>query len=99
MHHLSHCPQCLIEGNAVEHVVMAGINVHDTHDALVHRNVVYNNVEALGGGGMHEYVAFYVEDGNEINNTLSQNVGICYKAGSCGTGIYIIGSIGHDGSN
>lgn len=59
MHHLSHCPECLIEGNAVEHMVEAGINVHDTHDSKVHRNVVLTTDKATG--------AFYVEDGNEIN--------------------------------
>ena len=49
MHHLSHCPTCLYEGNAVEHMVKAAINLHDTHDARVHRNVVFQDLKARGG--------------------------------------------------
>ena len=37
-HHLGHCSECFFEGNAVEHLVEAGLNVHDTHDARVHRS-------------------------------------------------------------
>lgn len=67
LHHLSHCPDCLLEGNAVEHGIEKGVTLHDTHDALIHRNVVWT----LRGAG------FYVEDGNEINNTISENVASC----------------------
>lgn len=67
MHHLSHCPKCYLEGNAIEHGIEKGVVVHDTHDARIHRNVVWNLLGA----------SFYVEDGNEINNTLSENVALC----------------------
>lgn len=85
LHHLSHCPDCLVEGNAIEHMFMAGINLHDTHDALVHRNVVLTSSKVRG--------SFYTEDGNEINNTLSQNVAICASSryDQCGVGYYLIG--------
>ena len=62
MHHLSHCPECLIEGNAIEHVLKAGINIHDTHDALVHRNVVYSTNKGVG--------SYYVEDGNGAPHSI-----------------------------
>ena len=72
MHHLSHCPSCLFEGNAIEHGVEKGVVLHDTHDALVHRNVVWDVRGA----------ALYVEDGNEVNNTISENVLLCGDARS-----------------
>ena len=42
MHHMSHCPECVVEGNAIEHGIEKGVTVHDTHDMLVHRNVVWD---------------------------------------------------------
>ena len=56
LHHIGHCPDCLFEGNAIEHGIEKGVVVHDTHDALVHRNVVWS----LRGA------SFYVEDGSEF---------------------------------
>lgn len=67
LHHISHCPECLLEGNAIEHGLEKGVTVHDTHDALVHRNVLWS---VLGAG-------VYIEDGNEMNNTVSENVALC----------------------
>ena len=52
MHHLSHCPECLLEGNAIENAIEKGVTIHDTHDSVVHRNVVWD----LRGA------TFYVED-------------------------------------
>lgn len=59
MHHLSHCPSCVLEGNAIEHGIEKGVVVHDTHDALIHRNVVWNLLGA----------SFYVEDGERCRAT------------------------------
>ena len=91
MHHMSHCPECVVEGNAIEHGIEKGVTVHDTHDMLVHRNVVWD----LRGASI------YVEDGNEINNTVSENVALCGDmprdecklpgTGINGVGFYIIG--------
>ena len=95
MHHMSHCPECVVEGNAIEHGIEKGVTVHDTHDMLVHRNVVWD----LRGASI------YVEDGNEINNTVSENVALCGDmprdecklpgTGINGVGFYIIGMNNH----
>lgn len=92
MHHLSHCADCLIEGNAIEYGIEKGVTIHDTHDALVHGNVVWD----LRGAGV------YVEDGNEMNNTISENVVLCgdmpkheckipHAQHASGVGLYVIG--------
>jgi len=70
MHVLSHCPDCLVRGNAIEDAWMAGITVHGTHDALVTENVIHT---ARGSG-------IYVEDGNEMNNTISYNTITCLSS-------------------
>ena len=67
MHLLGHCPTCEITGNAVYESHQFGITVHGTHDALVHANTLFN---ARGAG-------IYIEDGNEMNNTVSENVIFC----------------------
>ena len=41
-HLLGHCPECAIQGVAVEFGVNKGITVHGTHDSLIDGNVVYD---------------------------------------------------------
>ena len=90
-HHVSHCAACALEGNAVVYGYQKGITVHDTHDATVSRNVLWD-VKGVG---------LYVEDGNELNNTLEENVVLCPTMGSCNaeghedSGIYLIGMSNH----
>lgn len=66
-HVLRECPTCSLIGNVVERGVNKGITVHGTHQATVDRNVVYD----LRGASL------YIEDGNEKDNTLSNNVLMC----------------------
>ena len=66
-HHVSHCPRCRFEGNAVEDGEQRGITIHGTHDAMVKDNVVWN----VKGSNL------YIEDGQERNNTLQGNVAVC----------------------
>ena len=54
-------------GNVVEQGVNKGITIHGTHHARVDRNVVFD----VRG------VSIYVEDGNEMNNTISYNALLC----------------------
>jgi len=44
-----------------------GITIHGTHRSLVDRNVLWNTAS----------VGIYVEDGNEMNNTISENAIVC----------------------
>ena len=84
-HVLGHCPDCLAIGNAIEEGWNAGITIHGSHDILVDQNVLYNT----RGAGI------YIEDGNEINNTVSSNTITCHTAVECQshreTGLYTIG--------
>eukprot|EP00937_MAST-01D_sp_MAST-1D-sp2_P007037 g7037.t1 len=84
-HLLSHCPSCELLGNAVYESHQIGITVHGTHDSLVRANTLFN---ARG-------VGIYVEDGNEMNNTISENALTCDSIATCKTdrqtGIYLLG--------
>ena len=66
-HHLRECPTCLYKNNAIEFSQQRGLIIHGTHRALADSNVLYDVRGA----------ALYVEDGNEILNTLAYNVAIC----------------------
>ena len=66
-HLVGDCPECRFRGNVVEGGVNKGITVHGTHNATVDANVVYD----LRGASI------YVEDGNELHNTLSHNLLLC----------------------
>ena len=66
-HQLRDCPECLFENNAVENSQQRGIIVHGTHRSTVENNVLYN----VRGAGI------YIEDGNEMHNTISYNVIFC----------------------
>ena len=83
-HHVGRCPDCKFSNNAIVEGQGKGITIHGTHDALVHNNVVWN---ARGAG-------IYVEDGNEIGNTISNNVVGCVDRNECAiaenTGIYVV---------
>jgi len=66
-HKMENCPDCLFKGNAIENSQQRGIIVHGTHNTLVEDNVLYN----VRGANV------YLEDGNEMWNTLAYNVAIC----------------------
>ena len=66
-HLMGDCPECLAEGNAIEFGMQRAVVIHGTHRSLVTENVV-NDVRGA---------AIYVEDGNEMYNTISYNVLIC----------------------
>ena len=66
-HKLHDCPDCLFKNNAVENSQQRGIIVHGTHQSQVENNVLYN----VRGAGI------YIEDGNEMHNSISYNVIIC----------------------
>ena len=72
-HLLKKCPRCVFQGNAVVDGEHIGITVHGTHDAVVDQNVVW---DAKANG-------LYIEDGNELRNTLNQNVMICSILNKC----------------
>ena len=57
----------LLWRNVVEGGVNKGITLHGTHDATVEANVVYD----LRGASI------YVEDGNELRNTIAHNAILC----------------------
>ena len=65
-HLVGDCPGCARD-NVVEGGVNKGITIHGTHNASVDSNVVYD----LRGASI------YVEDGNELHNTISRNVLLC----------------------
>lgn len=66
-HVVGQCHECHLKGNVVTRGVNKGITVHGTHHATVDQNVVYD----LRGASI------YIEDGNEVNNTISRNVLMC----------------------
>eukprot|EP00730_Choanoeca_flexa_P007013 TRINITY_DN12266_c0_g2_i10.p2 TRINITY_DN12266_c0_g2~~TRINITY_DN12266_c0_g2_i10.p2 ORF type:complete len:150 (+),score=11.07 TRINITY_DN12266_c0_g2_i10:1963-2412(+) len=80
-HLLKQCPECRLRGLAIENGFESGITVHGTHRAKVDDNVLWN---------IHEF-GIYVEDGNEMNNTIASNVAICPGINCSGksTGLYI----------
>jgi hypothetical protein len=57
----------LVHGNAIENSQQRGVVIHETHLSTVSENTLYN----VRGAG------YYIEDGNEMHNTLSYNVAIC----------------------
>ena len=66
-HHMMDCPDCVYRNNAIENSQQRGLIVHSTHHSTVEANVLYGVRGA----------SIYVEDGNEVNNTIKYNVGIC----------------------
>jgi hypothetical protein len=66
-HKMDDCPNCIFKGNAIENSQQRGIIIHSTHNTLVEDNVLYN----VRGANI------YLEDGNEMWNTLKYNVAIC----------------------
>ncbi|CAE7614035.1 rliB [Symbiodinium natans] len=90
-HHAGQCPDCTFKGNAVYQSAQIGITIHGTHRSLVEGNVMWDTSSA----------GVYVEDGNEMFNTISNNVIICSQHQKCSTpwdvqlnnaaGIYMIG--------
>ena len=66
-HKADECPECIYRNNAIENSQQRGIIVHDTHLSTVENNVLYN----VRGANV------YLEDGNEMWNTLAYNVAIC----------------------
>jgi len=71
-HLLQECSDCLFKGNAIENSFQRGIVVHGTHKSMIEMNILY----MIRGANL------YVEDGNELQNTFSQNVAICPDDGS-----------------
>jgi len=95
-HLMGHCPSCAFQGNAVLYSRQVGITIHGTHQALVDQNIIWD-AKAVG---------IYVEDGDEMNNTLSNNIVICTSFGRCAgdwvagdqhfsAGIMLIGMTNH----
>jgi hypothetical protein len=75
-HQLEACPDCLFRNNAVETSQQRGLIVHGTHLSTSESNVFYN----VRGASL------YIEDGNEMANTLAYNVAICpwkFSDGGC----------------
>jgi len=66
-HLMKHCPQCVLQGNTVIDSFQSGITIHGTHDSLVDANVLWDN----------HGVGIYTEDGNEMDNMISNNVVVC----------------------
>jgi hypothetical protein len=67
LHLISECPNCVLQGNAVEYGHQRGIVIHQTHLATVADNTI-NDVRGAG---------IYIEDGNEMNNRILYNVIVC----------------------
>lgn len=75
-HQLEACPDCLFRNNAVEASQQRGLIVHGTHLSTAEANVFYD----VRGASL------YIEDGNELGNTLAYNVAICpwkFSDGGC----------------
>ncbi|MDX1693426.1 MAG: hypothetical protein R3208_06655, partial [Ketobacteraceae bacterium] len=74
-HHMMDCSDdtsatgsnCISRNNAVEFSQQRGLIIHSTHHAQVESNVFYD----VRGANL------YIEDGNEMLNTVAYNVGIC----------------------
>lgn len=73
-HLVGKCPGCVYEGNSVYNSVQAAFTIHGSHQTKLHRNVLWNP----------KSVGIYTEDGNEMNNTISENVIICENIMKCG---------------
>jgi hypothetical protein len=65
-HYVANAPGQYIKNSSVHHSFQRCIVVHRTHQTLVENNVCYN----FKGHG------FFLEDGNEIDNTLINNLAI-----------------------
>ena len=72
-HFVDNCPDCVLQGNAYENAVQTAITVHSVHNSLVDQNVMWNS----------RTVGIYIEDGNEMDNTISNNVAICARTDRC----------------
>lgn len=84
-HHQGRCPECKFVGNAIEDSYSKGITVHNVHESLVDSNTLFN-VRRVG---------IYIEDGNEMANTISNNALTCSTFDECGigskkSGIYVV---------
>jgi len=66
-HMLGQCQECVFQGNSVVDSFQSGITIHGTHKSLVDSNVLWQN----------RGVGIYIEDGNEMNNVISNNAIIC----------------------
>eukprot|EP01084_Bolivina_argentea_P243509 408211_1 len=66
-HLIGDCPECRFRGNVITKATNKGITVHGTHHSLVDNNIIYNVRGAF----------IYIEDGNEYENTISNNVAVC----------------------
>jgi len=66
-HKMGECHDCVFKNNAIENSQQRGIIVHGTHHSTVENNVLYN----VRGANV------YLEDGNEMWNTLAYNIAIC----------------------
>ena len=66
-HKLGPCPDCVFANNAIEFGHQRGIIVHGTHLSSVEANVLWD----VRGAGI------YIEDGNEMFNTIQYNVLVC----------------------
>jgi len=95
-HLMKKCSRCVFQGNAVVDGEHVGITVHGTHNSLVDQNIIW---DAKANG-------LYIEDGNELNNTLRENVAICTNLRRCAVdwvsgvavqtaGIFMIGMTNH----
>mmetsp|Transcript_33320 Transcript_33320/g.59824 ORF Transcript_33320/g.59824 Transcript_33320/m.59824 type:complete len:643 (-) Transcript_33320:417-2345(-) len=94
-HHGGHCPDCVLQGNAIVEGSQVGITVHGTHRSLLDSNVLWD-VQAAG---------IFTEDGNEIYNTISGSIIICSWWEKCSVrwlgeegqvaGLYLIGMTNH----
>jgi len=63
-HYVGVCPECTFKGNAITDSNNKAISVHETHQTLVDRNVVFR----------HRGAFLYLEDGTERDNIISNNV-------------------------
>jgi hypothetical protein len=67
LHRLKECKECRISGNAFEYSMQRGLVIHGTHLSTTEHNV-FTDVRGA---------AMYIEDGNELLNSLEYNVAIC----------------------
>lgn len=67
-HHAGQCADCVFMGNSIYKSAQVGITVHATHRSLVDSNILWDTAAA----------GIYVEDGNEMFNTLSLSLAFGY---------------------
>ena len=63
----------LFQGNAIYDSVQSAITIHGTHKSLTDENIIWDP----------RSVGIYTEDGNEMNNMISNNVVICPDIHRC----------------